>query len=101
MLPRSDGGPKAVEGNRGWVARVPRPVPLLRLPRSLPSALPQLACTQEKAVGAARFLAHLHENYWISARPLLVRRTSSPMTVMFSSRPTIRLVLPGIAPPAR
>jgi hypothetical protein len=38
-------------------------------------------------------------NYWNSARPLLVRRTSSPMTVMFSSRPTIRLVLPGIAPP--
>jgi hypothetical protein len=44
---------------------------------------------------------HLKLYYWISARPLLVRRTSSPMTVMFSSRPTIRLVLPGIAPPAR
>jgi hypothetical protein len=40
-------------------------------------------------------------NHWTSARPLLVRRTSSPMTVMFSSRPTIRLMLPGIAPSAR
>jgi hypothetical protein len=28
--------------------------------------------------------AHLKLNYWISARPLLVSRTSSPMTVMFS-----------------
>ena len=37
--------------------------------------------------------AHLEVNYWISARPLPVIRTSSPMTVMFSSRPTIRLVL--------
>jgi hypothetical protein len=45
--------------------------------------------------------AHLKFNYWISACPLLVSRTSSPMTVMFSSRPTIRLMLPGIAPPAR
>ena len=45
--------------------------------------------------------AHLKWNYWISARPLLVSRTSSPMTVMFSSRPTTRLMLPGIAPPAR
>ena len=44
---------------------------------------------------------HLKWNYLISARPLLVSRTSSPMTVMLSSRPTIRLVLPGIAPPAR
>ena len=40
-------------------------------------------------------------HYPIAARPLLVSRTSSPMTVMLSSRPTIRLVLPGIAPPAR
>jgi hypothetical protein len=48
-----------------------------------------------------RSLTHLKLNYWISARPLLVRRTSSPITVMFSSRPTIRLMLPGIAPPAR
>ena len=39
--------------------------------------------------------------YPISARPLPVSRTSSPMTVMFSSRPTIRLMLHGIAPPVR
>jgi hypothetical protein len=53
--------------------------------------------------GARRRLRspHLKLNYWISARPLLVSRTSSPMTVMFPSRPTIRLMLPGIAPPAR
>jgi hypothetical protein len=44
--------------------------------------------------------AHLKLNYWISARPLSVSRTSSPMTVMLSSRPTIRLVWPGIAPPS-
>jgi hypothetical protein len=48
---------------------------------------------------AGTSLTHLTWNYWITARPLLVSRTSSPMTVMFSSRPTIRLVLPGIAPP--
>src|SRR5215217_2985728 len=42
--------------------------------------------------------AHLKWYYWITARPLLVSRTSSPMTVMFSSRPTTRLMLPGIAP---
>ena len=37
--------------------------------------------------------------YPISASPLSVRRTSSPTTVMLCSRPTIRLVWPGIAPP--
>jgi DNA mismatch repair protein MutL len=46
-------------------------------------------------------LTHFEWFYWISVRPLRVSRTSSPITVMFSSRPTIRLMLPGIAPPLR
>ncbi len=39
--------------------------------------------------------------YLVWAHPLLVSRTSSPINVMLSSRPTTRTVRPGIAPPAR
>jgi hypothetical protein len=42
-----------------------------------------------------------HRNHRTSACPLLVSRTSSPMSVMFPPRSTIRLMLSGIAPPAR
>jgi hypothetical protein len=89
------------------------------LPRQYPCTCPATTSTPTGVAAAAarngaprgvvgrdngtrrRSLTHLKLNYWISARPLLVSRTSSPITVMFSSRPTTRLMLPGIAPPAR
>jgi hypothetical protein len=39
--------------------------------------------------------------YLVSASPLPVSCTSSPMAIMLSPRPTTRMVRPGIAPPVR
>jgi hypothetical protein len=101
-LPRKDRGSRGprVSRERRLILDTPR---LGSLRESSIPPLSQLAWPPPLEAVAIRprcLPAHLRLNYWISARPLLVRRTSSPMTVMFSSRPTIRLVLPGIAPPA-